>query len=337
MRLTCLLICLVAAVFLTAAGLAQESRPPQQLPAKEEHRAPLNFGFPRPEREFPGFRFRDPETTEAAIRIPEGVSLKLKGNSPPSRLISVEVTVAEALVVGNGREMSAEKIAELEGAGKLVSLSRYWVSLVENQVSELQFGERVQVVVGRTNLGGSRGVQESSVYEEIGTKLSMVGRVDGDSVLVQMDLNQTRLIPAPAKPEGEASETVARPRNATTTFKSTLTIPPGKTAVAGGRETQTDKGIVQTWLLVSGHAEEEKPKVAADEPKVKIFRLINAKAEGVAIVMQGFFAAENVRIGVDARTNSIIARGDEKSLQILYQLLTALDQPDEVKKAEAKK
>ncbi|MFN0020860.1 MAG: secretin N-terminal domain-containing protein [Pirellulaceae bacterium] len=331
------LIGLVAVISLTAAGAAQENRAPQPRPAVEEHRAPVDWGFARPENEFPRVRYRESETTRTSIRLPEGVSQKLKGSSPTGRLITVEVTMVEAPVVGNGREMSVEKIAELEKAGKLVSQSRYWVSLVENQVSELQFGERVQVVVGRTNLGGSRGVQESSVYEEVGTKLSMVGRVDGDSVLVQMDLNQTRLIPAPAKAEGDNSESVARPRNATTTFKSTLTILPGKTVVAGGRETQTDKGIVQTWLLVSAHAEDKKPEAAAAEPIVKIFRLINAKAESLAPIMQGIFAHDNLQIAVDARTNNIIARGDEKTLQILYRLLTVLDEQFEEKKPEAKK
>src|SRR5262245_45132589 len=61
------------------------------------------------------------------------------GQLSAGRLITVEVTIAETPVVGNGREMSPEKIAELDKAGKLVSQSRYWVSLVENQRSELQF------------------------------------------------------------------------------------------------------------------------------------------------------------------------------------------------------
>jgi type II secretory pathway component GspD/PulD (secretin) len=211
------------------------------------------------------------------------------------------------------------------------------VSLVENQRSQLQFAERVPVVMGRTIASAGRGTQEAIALENLGTKLSLVGRVDGDSVLVQMELDQTRLIPAPPKPEGEASENVTRPRTATTTFQSTLTIPPGKTVVAGGKETQGDKGKVQTWLLVSARAEGARKDVADGGPQIKIFRLIDAKAESLATVCQGIFAGENLQIGVDARTNSIIARGDEKTLQILARILAGLDEKDLEKKVEAKK
>jgi hypothetical protein len=327
MRLTCQLFFCTALIIGAGAGMAQEAAP------AEEHRAPANFGFPRPERRteagssssslFGGSAGR------SSIRIPLHLGFAGigddQGNKSAGRLITVEVTLAETPVVGNGKEMSAEKIADLEKAGQLVSQSRYWVSLVENQRSQLQFAERVQVVSGRMNVGGGR-FQESLAYESFGTKLGLVGRVDGDSVLVQMELDQTRLIPAPAKAEGEASESVTRPRTATTTFQSTLTVPPGKTVVAGGKETTGDKGKTQTWLLVSARTEGEKREVADDEPKIKIFRLMNAKAEMLAAAMQGIFVGENVQIGVDSRTNSLIVRGNDKTLAVIYRILIGLDE-----------
>jgi hypothetical protein len=337
MRLICQLFLFAALIIGTDAGMAQEAAP------AEEHRAPANFGFPRPEAS----PFGRPATSSgsasgrSSIRIPMRLGFTGVGDDQEhksaGRLITVEVTLAETPVVGNGKEMSAEKIAELEKAGQLVSQSRYWVSLVENQRSQLQFAERVQVVSGRVNVGGGR-FQESLAYESFSTKLGLVARVDGESVLVQMELDQTRLIPAPAKAEGEASESVTRPRTATTTFQSTLTVPPGKTVVAGGKETTGDKGKTQTWLLVSARAEGPRKEVAADaDQQVKIFRLIDAKAEALATILQGIFVGENLQIAADARTNSIIARGDEKTLAILFRIVVSLDERDLEKKAAEKK
>ena len=336
MCLTCQLFFCTALLIGAGAGMAQESAP------AEEHRAPANWGFPRPEKSpfGPSVFSSSSASGRPSIRIPLRLGFTGIGDDQEhksaGRLITVEVTLAETPVVGNSKEMSAEKIAELEKAGQLVSQSRYWVSLVENQRSQLQFAERVQVVSGRVNVSGGR-VQESFVYESFGTKLGLVARVDGDSVLVQMELDQTRLVPAPAKAEGDAAESVARPRTATTTFQSTLTIPPGKTVVAGGKETQGEKGKVQTWLLVSARADEARKEVADAGQQVKIFRLMDAKAEVLATILQGVFVGENLQIAADARTNSIIARGDEKTLKILYGILAGLDERDLEKKAAEKK
>jgi hypothetical protein len=291
MRLSCQLFCCAALLFAAAAVIAQEDRAGQQLPAADEHRPPPNWGFPRPEKwpesSSSSSSIFGGSASRPSIRIPLRLGFTGIGddqeNKSAGRLITVEVTLAETPVVGNGKEMTAEKIAELEKAGKLVSQSRYWVSLVENQRSQLQFAERVPIVMGRTIASGGRGTQEAIALESLGTKLSLLGRIDGESVLVQMELDQTRLVPAPTKPEGEASENVTRPRTATTTFQSTLTIAPGKTVVAGGKETQGEKGKVQTWLLVSARAEGARKEVADAGSQIKIFRLIDAKAESLAL------------------------------------------------------
>ncbi|MGI8978772.1 MAG: secretin N-terminal domain-containing protein [Pirellulaceae bacterium] len=331
MRISSQLFVYAALLFGTVAGVAQD-KGGEQPAAPKGTNAPLDFGFPRPEK-FPDPTYRDLGTSggstgRTAVKFQQ--PLKVERQSA-GRLITVEVIVAETPVVGNSKEMTAEKIAELEKAGKLISQSRCWVSLVENQRSQLQFGERVSVVVGRVNVGG-RGMQESMAYENVGTKLSMVGRIDGDSILVQMELDQTRLIPPPAKADGDAGESVARPHTATTSYQSTLTIPPGKTVVAGGKETQTENGKVQTWLLVSANSEGAKRDVGGDTSPIRIFRLINAKAESLAPVIQGIFREENVQIAVDARTNSLIVRGDAKSLDLLRAILSTLDEADLEKK-----
>ena len=334
MRLFFQLFCFTAVVVVAATGVAQEKEG-EKPPAAKGTNAPLDFGFPRPETRPVERSLPKTSILRQGFRTPVGLRI---GNSSAGRLITIQVTLAETPVVGDGKEMSAEKVAELEKKGNVISQSRYWVSLVENQRSELQFGERVQVVAGRTNLVGGRGMQETMVYENVGTKLGLVGRIDGDSILLQLELDQTRLLPASAKPEEGAGESSMRPRTATTTFNSTLTIPLGKTVVAGGREIETDKGKVQTWLLVSATAEGENRELVEEESQVKIFRLTRAKAESLASVLQGVFSGENVQIGVDDRSNSLIARGHPKTLETMYRLIMALDeaQADE-SKTEAKK
>ncbi|MBC7857021.1 MAG: hypothetical protein IAF94_26625 [Pirellulaceae bacterium] len=327
MRSICQYFCVVSLFLVAAASVAQQrnqEKTKEPPPAREGTNAPLDSGFPRPERTFPRPTYRVTESSTTLSRN-SGGPLRRHENPPAGRPISVEVVVAETPVSGNGKEMSAEKIAELEKAGKLVSLFRYWVSLVENQPSELHFGERVQVVVGRANLAGGRGMQETSAYENVGTKLRVLGRIEGDSILVQLEMDQTRLVPPPAKAEGEAGETPSRPHTTTTSYQSTLAVPSGNTIVAGGKETQNERGKVQTWLLVSGSADGAKP-VADEESITKIFRLINANADSLATILQGIFREDNVQIGVDARTNSLVVRGDAKTHEIVFSIIVALDE-----------
>ncbi|HUE72747.1 MAG TPA: secretin N-terminal domain-containing protein, partial [Pirellulaceae bacterium] len=218
----------------------------------------------------------------------------------------------------------AERLTELEKAGKVASLSRLRVSTLENAPSIVQFGERVSIVTGRTSFGG-RGSQDMLSQENVGTMVSLTARVDhDDSILIEFQAEQSRLAPAATKADGENAERpVEMPRTMTITTKSTLRILPGKSVVAGSKATRTDHGTTQTWILVSAMAE----AAARDEAAVlKIMTLKNAQAEGLARLLEGVFRGEDFRAAVDARSNKLIISGNPALLERIIPLVAELDQ-----------
>lgn len=241
----------------------------------------------------------------------------------PGRLVSVEVVIVDVTGEAEG-EMTAERLAELERAGKVESLSRLRVSTLENAPSIVQFGERVSIVTGRTSFGG-RGLQDMTSQENVGTMVSLTARVDqDDSILMEFQAEQSRLAPAAPKAEGENADRPAElPRTVTMTTKSTLRIPPGKSVVAGSKSTRTDHGTTQTWIMVSAIAE----AAARDEAAVlKIVALKNAQAEGLARLLEGVFRGEDFRAAVDARSNKLIISGSPAMLEKIVPLVAKLDQ-----------
>ena len=326
---------------------------------------------------------------------------------PAGRLITAEVVIAD--VTGEPEpEMSSDKLAELQKAGRVASLTRLKLSALENQPAMLQFGERVPVVTGRTTTSGFRSVgggstrgledtlrrmdgnknemidpsemadraalfvrnaaeragletseplaidkllaalqrpsgdaqrgsrpatQESISMEHLGTLIQVTSRVeDDDSILMELQAEISRLTPNPVRADAENAEAPAElPRTATITTKSTLRIPAGKTVVAGSRSTGTEHGPVQTWILVSASADAARP-ASVDEtsvPELKVFALLHAKADSLAELLQNVFQAENIRIGVDARTNSLIIQGNAADHDVIQALIQRLDEPQE--------
>ena len=267
----------------------------------------------------------------AASRAAGGVQEKQAG-----RLISMEVTIAD--VVGESRaEMTAGQLAELDKAGNVKALSRFRISALENNPASVRFGERVSIVTGRVAFPGrgegSRGfAQESVAQEQIGTMIDVTARVDEDeSILVELQAEQSRLTPAAAKAAGDDPAATSVPRQGTETITShtTVRIPQGKTVVAGSKTTKTEQGTVQTWILVSASAEAARPKPADEAAAVKVFALAHAKAESLAELIQTVFRGDDVRIGVDSRTNSLIVQGADQKLDVVYRLIVRLDEAQE--------
>jgi type II secretory pathway component GspD/PulD (secretin) len=271
----------------------------------------------------------------AANRFQRGGRLQAPPAQPqaPGRLVSVEVVIAD--VAGDAdKEMTADKLAELDKAGNVRALSRFRISALENNPSVVQFGERVPIVTGRVAFPG-RGegarsfAQESVSQEQIGTMINVTARIDVDeSILLELKAEQSRLTPSPAKPAGEDAAAASVPRQGTETIttQTTVRVPPGKTVVAGSKTTKTEQGTVQTWILVSASAEAARPKPADEAAVLKVFALAHAKAEDLAEVIQRVFRGDDVRIGVDARTNSLIIQGDDENLDVIHALIQRLDE-----------
>jgi type II secretory pathway component GspD/PulD (secretin) len=257
-----------------------------------------------------------------ASRLQRGPRAAAPQPPQPGRLISVEVVIAD--VTGEAGEMTAERLAELEKAGQVKSLSRLRVSTLENAPSMVQFGERVSVVTGHTSFGG-RGSQNVTAQENLGTMVSVTARVDqDDSILMEFQAEQTRLAPTAARAEGENADRPAElPRTTTIATKSTLRIPQGKSVVAGSKTMRTPQGMTHTWILVSAHAEAAAPEA---ESVLKIMALKHAQGEAIAGLLAGVFPTANYRVAVDARTNSLIISGSPAVLEKVVPLIAELDQ-----------
>ena len=240
------------------------------------------------------------------------------------RLVSVEVVIADVLG-DDAAEMTAERLAELEKAGQVASLSRLRLSALENVPSVVQFGERVAVVTGRSNFGGGRGSQEMVSQENLGTVVSVTARVEPDqSVVMELSAEVTRLAPTPARAEGDNAERATEyPKTTTLMAKSTLRIPPGKAVVAGGKTTKSAEGTTQTWVLVSASASADAPDTAV----LKVISLHHAQAEPLATLLSGLFRGESFRAAVDARSNKLIVSGSPSMLERIVPLVAELDQP----------
>jgi type II secretory pathway component GspD/PulD (secretin) len=304
MRSVCQMVCIAAVIGLARPAMSQDRRTPEGRGATIQ-----------------------PATNRAAA----GSEEKQVG-----RLIAVEVTIAD--VAGDSpAEMTADKLAELDKAGHVKSLSRFRISALENNPSMVQFGERVSVVTGRVAFPGrgegARGfAQESVAQEQIGTMINLTARVDEDeSILVELKAEQSRLTPSPAKPAGEDAAAASVPRQGTETITShtTVRVPPGKTVVAGSKTTKTEQGTVQTWILVSASAEAARPKPADEAAVLKVYTLAHAKAESLAELIQTVFRGDDVRIGVDSRTNSLVVQGEDQKLDVVHRLIERLDEAQE--------
>ena len=249
------------------------------------------------------------------------------------RLVSVEVVIADVTADGDAGGMTAERLAELDKAGKVKSLSRYRLATVENQPAVLQFGERVAVVTGRVFAGGraegARGFsQESVAQENVGAIFNVTTRVESDeSILVELKAEQTRLAPPAPKPVDDNAAEAGPPRTATETMTSqtTVRVSPGKSVVAGSKTTRTPQGTIQSWILVSATAEAARPQAAEEASALKVFALAHAKADSLAEVLQTVFRDRNIRVSADLRTNSLVVHGNEESLDVIQRLIMRLD------------
>jgi len=77
-------------------------------------------------------------------------------------------------------------------------------------------------------------------------------------------------------------------------------------------------------------------KTGPDEMQIKIFTLRNEKASDAARIINQLFSREVQSVAADERTNSVIVRGSPGDLNIIYHIITRLDESDESKTAPQK-
>ena len=77
------------------------------------------------------------------------------------------------------------------------------------------------------------------------------------------------------------------------------------------------------------------------DAEVKVFQLVHTPAGGAAAAIQSIFGDQQVRLGVDDRSNSLIVSGTADALNVVEAILLRLDEsadkknpPDGDKRAE---
>jgi hypothetical protein len=133
--------------------------------------------------------------------------------------------------------------------GKVERMSTFSLSSLERQQASVQTGEQVPVVTGRTTFGsGGRGgaFQNSVSYQDVGTVLRVTGRIDGTNVVVECQVEESRLEPGASIPtapsdaadpgeQGPASDRVVNvPILGRTSVQTTVTIPDGGKVILSG-------------------------------------------------------------------------------------------------------
>jgi len=145
-------------------------------------------------------------------------------------------------------EMMA-RVRELEKQGKLDVVNRIRLTTLDLQPAFVQVGERRPVVTARQSSGG-RAVNSFN-YENVGTILGVTPRIAGTDVVMELDIEKSRLDDArPAAGDHDDDDSFMPPQIITATCQTTIRVAPGQTVVAGGMQSQSDDGNA-TFLVLA--------------------------------------------------------------------------------------
>ncbi len=216
-------------------------------------------------------------------------------------------------------------VNDLKAADKLATYNRISAAALEGEKGMAQSGSTVPVVSGRSSFGG-RGTTRSYSQTSVGTLVQTMCKVTGGTVIANLKLEESRLVPAP-KAEGEEAE-AEPPSTASLTIDTVVALTPGKASLVTLREAATgDKATTLVVLATAAltPAGDKAAKLRADDDKeVTVFYLKFTEADEVQRTIQKVMGGR-VSIAVDARTNALIVQGDEKQVKEIEALLKVLD------------
>ncbi len=227
----------------------------------------------------------------------------------------------------------AARLRKLESEGQIVVIDRIRLTTVENQKTLVQGGRAAPVASGRTLVGRGGPPQTSYRQQSVGTLISATARVDGDVVIVELQVEKSELERRPSKPQPD--DEFVPLGTETLTSQATVRIESGKTVLASGLERRADAERSGQLVLASarllGSSSDTKahaPAGGAAERRVRVFALKSASAENVAAVIKAILGdhSSRIRLGVDSRTNSLIVSAEkEQDLDLVENLLGVLD------------
>jgi hypothetical protein len=254
-------------------------------------------------------------------------------------IVTIEVLIADVGPLEKGEALPddqdiAARIRELEKDAKVSRVTRTRATTLSEQTAMVQFGERAPMATGRVFRGGGGGFAggpggaggggDSSMsysYQNIGTLVSVTPRVDAGNVILECNVECTRVAlrkPAADKPEGAFEPTGLE----TISAKSAVRVKSGETALLASKQQSSAEGTTRTYVLVTATIQDAGRKEAA---AIKIFTLTHAKASVAAEMLKPIFEDSAIRLGVDERTNSLVAHGNAGDLALVEQLLLRLD------------
>jgi type II secretory pathway component GspD/PulD (secretin) len=214
----------------------------------------------------------EPQVVEEILKVLERVD-----QAP--RLVAVELLLAEIPTqAGAGGKAVEEKeltgssqavlakVEALRRSGAMSVFKQMRFTAVENQSLTLQNGEMTPYVTGvtlRPNGAASKMVQQQST----GTVTAVTARVRGQSVALDLNLSDSRLIIPPDGIEigkDENGNVFRAPIMARSSWNTTLTIPSGQATALHSIKTDGKGGTIRTVLIVAVRIQPESTQVGKD-------------------------------------------------------------------------
>ncbi|MHC4400641.1 MAG: hypothetical protein ACYTG0_13275 [Planctomycetota bacterium] len=255
------------------------------------------------------------------------------------RVIAVEVLIVDAqggtkekhavAFFGPSDEVAA-RVDELESTGQIDVLNRLRLTTLENQKALVQVGKTESVPTGRSNLGRGGPPRTSYQHQQVGTLLAVTAQVDGDAIVVGIELEKSQLERRTGKPQ-PGDEFVPLGIE-TLTSQAAVRIGSGMTVLVGGLETKADEESSRQLILASARlldqpsqAKGRTKATAAKQKATRTFRLNGTPAEQAAETIKQILGdrAGEISIGLDP-PNLLVVSAEKDHLDTVEALLLSL-------------
>lgn len=174
-----------------------------------------------------------------------------------SKMVEIEVRIVETsgdqdddrLDPAVATEEAMARVRELEKQGKLDVVNRIRLTTLDLQPAFVQVGERRPIVAAR-NISAGRATYSYN-YENVGTILRVTPRIAGTDVVMELDIEKSRLDDArPVADDQDDDDSLIPPRIVVAMCQTTIRVAPGQTVIAGGMQSQSDDGNA-TFLVLA--------------------------------------------------------------------------------------
>ena len=186
-----------------------------------------------------------------------------------SRLVAIEILIADLVVADEpdkdeAADAAVARVRDAEKQGKLSRVTRLRLTTLSDQQAMAQFGERAAVPTGRASFPGGRGGGEmatSFTYQNVGTIAQITPRIEGNKVIMECNVEQSRLVPKGGGPRPTAPGGSDAPQPAaafqpesieTITAKSVVQMKSGQTILLSSRQQHSGNEGLRTYILVTG-------------------------------------------------------------------------------------